>query len=125
MTKVFGRYAPYLYAVLRIVVGLMFFLHGLQKLMGLPVPLGINPLPPMLLAAGVIEFVCGALITVGFFASYAAFLASGQMAFAYFIVHASKSPWPTINGGELAVAYCFVFLYIAAQGPGIWSVNRR
>ncbi len=125
MTKVLGRYAPYLFAVLRIVAGLMFFLHGLQKLADLPAPLGVTPLPPMLLAAGIIELVCGALIAVGFFSSYAAFIASGQMAFAYFIGHGPKGLWPTINGGELAVMYCFLFLYIAAQGPGVWSLNRR
>ncbi len=125
MTKLTGKYSPHLYAALRIVAGLMFFLHGLQILTGFPEPLGVSPLPPMLLAAGIIELVCGALIAVGFFASYAAFLASGQMAFAYFIAHSPKGLWPTLNGGEPAVLYCFLFLYIAAQGPGIWSVNRK
>jgi putative oxidoreductase len=83
-----------------------------------------HPLPPLLLAAGIIEFVGGALILIGFFGSFAAFICSGEMAVAYFLGHAKDGGFfPIVNKGELAVLYCFVFLYIAAVGSGIWSVD--
>ncbi len=73
--------------------------------------------------AGIIELVGGLLIALGLFASYAAFIASGEMAYAYFTQHAPRGTWPILNGGELAVLYCFLFLYIAATGSGVWSVD--
>lgn len=123
MEKILGRFAPQFYAILRIVAGLMFMLHGTQKLFVFPGGTGPVPLASMAGAAGIIEIVCGLLIAIGLFASFAAFLASGEMAVAYFMVHFPQNFWPILNGGELSVLYCFLFLYIAARGSGIWSVD--
>ena len=120
-----ATWAPQLRSILRIIVGLMFMLHGTQKLLGFPDPgAKLQPGAPALLkAAGVIELVGGALIAVGLHTSVAALIASGEMAVAYFKQHAPDGFWPTLNGGELAVMYCFVFLYLAFAGPGPWSVD--
>ena len=122
MQKVLGRFAPYLYAILRIVVGLAFAQHGAQKLFGVlggqAVALGTQRG-----LAGVIEFVGGIMIALGLFTSPVAFLASGEMAWAYFQSHAPRGPWPIQNGGELAVLYCFIFLYVAAVGSGKLSID--
>lgn len=123
MKRYIGRFTPQLFAILRIIAGVMFALHGTQKLFGFPgggEPAGV----PLMQLAGLIEVVGGGLIAIGLFTSWAAFVASGEMAVAYFKAHASESPWPIINKGELAVLYCFLFLYIAAHGAGIWSVGR-
>jgi putative oxidoreductase len=122
MDRWLGRHAERLYALLRIVAGLLFACHGAQKLFG---ALGGQAMTsnPMMLVAGIIEFGGGLLIALGLFASWAAFLASGQMAVAYFMVHAKGGFWPIINKGELAVVYCFLFLYIAARGSGPYSVD--
>lgn len=117
------RFSPQAFALLRIVAGLMFLLHGTQKLLKWPEGGHAGALPPLLVAAGVIELVCGLLIAIGLFGGIAAFIASGQMAAAYFIGHASGSFWPVVNKGELAVLYCFLFLFVAAHGSGIWSVD--
>jgi putative oxidoreductase len=121
MEKYLGRYDASLYALLRFVAGAMFACHGAQKLFG--VLGGQKTSDPMMLTAGIIEFVGGLMIAIGFFASWAAFLASGLMAVAYFRVHAVQGFWPIQNKGELAVLYCFVFLYIAARGSGRPSVD--
>lgn len=123
MVILLGRYASYAYAIFRIVFGFMFMLHGTQKLFAWPPPSRPSELAGLVLAAAIIEFVCGALIMVGFFASFAAFLASGTMAVAYFMAHQPQGALPIMNGGELAVAYCFAFLYIAARGSGVWSID--
>jgi putative oxidoreductase len=117
-----SRFSPQIYALLRIVAGLMFACHGSQKLFGFPsgTPMTDNP---MMLAAGLIEFVGGLMIALGLVARLAAFIASGEMAVAYFMVHAKDSFYPIENHGELAALYCFVFLYIAATGPGTWSLR--
>lgn len=110
------------YALMRIVVGLLFIWHGTQKLFGFPG----SPAPaPAFITynAGPIELVGGLLVTVGLYAGWAAFFCSGEMAVAYWIAHGTRNLFPIVNGGELAVLYCFVFLYIAAQGSGIWSVD--
>jgi len=121
----FPRFSPTAYALLRIISGLMFALHGSAKLFGFPESMG-GHLPPLMMVAGVIELVGGLMIALGLFASVAAFVSSGEMAVAYFMGHAAKGGfWPTVNKGELAVLYCFVFLYIAATGPGIWSVTKK
>lgn len=120
-----ATWAPRLRSVLRIVVGLMFLLHGTQKILGFPDPgaqLGAQA-PLLIRAAGFIELIAGALITLGLFTSIAAFIASGEMAVAYFKQHAPGGFWPTLNGGELAVLYCFLFLYLAFAGPGPWSID--
>ncbi len=122
MERYIGRFAPQLFAVLRIIAGLMFAMHGTQKLFGWP---GGKPPADMMVmkVAGAIELVAGVLIAIGLFASWAAFVASGEMAVAYFKVHAPDGFWPILNGGELAVLYCFLFLFIAAHGSGVWSVG--
>ena len=126
MAEVLGRFTGPVFAIMRIVVGLMFFLHGTQKIFGYP-PMQGGPkggLPTIAVVAGWIEVVCGALIVIGLFGGLAAFIASGEMAFAYFMGHASHGgPTPLQNQGELAVVYCFVWLYVAAHGSGIWSVD--
>ena len=116
------RYAPMTYALFRIVFGLLFFMFGTQKLFGW---FGgqAAPLMSMFGAAGVIETVCGLLIMFGFLVRPAAFLASGEMAAAYFIAHVPQSPIPIVNMGERAAMFCFAFLYIATRGAGIWSVD--
>lgn len=122
MERFLGRYAPHLYAILRIVAGLMFAMHGTQKLFGWPggkEPAGVA----LMRVAGVIELAGGLLIAIGLFTSIAAFIASGQMAVAYFKAHAPEGFWPILNQGELAVLYCFLFLFMAAYGSGIWSVD--
>ena len=122
--RLLSRWQPQLLAILRIVVGLLFLEHGLSKFLGFPVPFPVHPLPPMLLAAGAIELVGGLLITIGLFTRLAAFIASGEMAVAYWMQHFPKSPWPIANMGEAAILFCFVFLYICAAGPGMWSVDH-
>ncbi len=102
---------------------------GTQKLFDFPHGSGMpHPLPPILVVSAVIELVGGLMIALGIFASYAAFIASGQMAVAYFVAHfqfGKASFWPIVNKGELAVVYCFVFLFIFAHGAGIWSVTKK
>jgi putative oxidoreductase len=117
------RFSPTFYSFLRIVAGFMFSCHGAQKLFGAFGGGMPHPLPPMVQAAGIIEFVGGILICVGLFTRVAAFIASGEMAFAYFTVHAKQAPWPIENKGELAALYCFVFLYFAAMGSGRLSLS--
>jgi putative oxidoreductase len=122
MRPILGRFTDVAYALLRISAGLLFAQHGAQKLFG--VLGGTQQLGnPLMLAAGVIELVGGLLVAIGLFASIAAFVASGQMAFAYFSVHAPQGFWPILNKGELAALYCFVFLYVAGRGAGRWAVR--
>ena len=125
MEKILAGYAPQAYAAMRIIFGLLFLCHGLQKVFGLFG--GVNgaaaPLLSLLGIAGLIELVTGALIAVGFAAGTAAFIASGQMAVAYFAGHFPAGSWPIQNDGELPVLYCFVFLYMATRGSGMWSVD--
>jgi putative oxidoreductase len=125
MYVVIGRFTPQAFALLRIVTGLMFMLHGTQKLLGYPPgpKPGTMPIASLPGIAGLIELICGALITVGLITGIAAFIASGEMAVAYFLAHAKGGFWPLQNKGELAVLYCFVFLYFAAHGAGIWSID--
>ena len=123
MERWLGRYSDVTYALMRLIVGALLACHGAQKLFGAlggQVMTGV----PKMLVAGIIEFGGGLLIAVGLQAGFAAFLASGLMAFAYFMVHAPNGFWPIVNKGELAVAYCFVFLYIASRGSGAYSVDR-
>jgi putative oxidoreductase len=121
MEKLLGRFAPQIFALTRIIAGLMFACHGAQKL--LPVFGGPSADNPLSQVAGGIELVAGTLIALGLFASPAAFLASGTMAVAYFMAHGSKGFWPIENRGELAIMYCWFFLYVAAHGSGIWSLD--
>ena len=123
MPRFLGRYADVAYVLLRVVAGLLFAVHGAQKVFGVlggqAMPLGSLPG-----VAGLIELVAGILIAIGLFTSWAAFIASGEMAVAYFMVHARQGFWPHLNKGELAVLYCFVFLYIACRGAGRYAVGR-
>ena len=116
-------FSDLLYSLMRLIAGFLFACHGAQKLFGvLGGPQMLHN--PMMLAAGIIEFVGGVLIALGVFTTFAAFIASGEMAFAYFMGHAPHGFWPILNHGELAVVYCFVFLYIASRGDGVWSLRR-
>ena len=124
------RYAPHVYPLFRFMVGFLFLLHGLQKLLGMfggidgkggTVSFGLGQ--DLIFAAGVIEAVCGGLVMIGLFGRYAAFLASGMMAFAYFYAHQPQGGLPVQNGGEPAVLFCFSFLYIAARGSGLLSID--
>ena len=117
-----ARYTETIYAILRIVSGLLFACHGAQKLLG---SFGGMPVPATALTtfAGIIELVGGLMIALGLLAGVAAFIASGEMAVAYFKAHAPQGFWPILNHGELAMLYCFLFLYIAAKGSGILSVD--
>jgi putative oxidoreductase len=120
-----ARLTPHLLSVLRIVAAFLFIAHGTQKLLGFP------PAAPRLQfalslmgAAGVIETVGGSLMLLGLFTRPVAFVLSGQMAVAYFIRHAPGGTWPIMNGGELAVLFCFVWLLFVAAGPGPWSLDK-
>jgi putative oxidoreductase len=123
MEKYLGNFAPQIYAILRIVSGFMFAMHGTQKLFGWPGDRDPAELASLMGVAGIIELVGGIMIMIGLFGSIAAFICSGQMAVAYFMMHAPKDWNPLVNDGEKAVLYCFLFLYIAARGSGIWSVD--
>jgi len=121
MEKWLGKYSNFFYALMRIVTGALFACHGAQKLFG--VLGGQKQEAPLMLAAGVIEFGGGILIALGLLTCIAAFVACGEMAYAYFRQHAPGGFWPIVNHGELAVLFCFVFLYIASRGSGILSVD--
>ncbi|MEP7273133.1 MAG: DoxX family protein [Acidobacteriota bacterium] len=125
MERYLGRYSPYFYALLRFVAGLMFAMHGSQKLFGWPGDRPPVSLTSLMGVAGVVELAGGVLIAFGLLTGVAAFIASGQMAFAFFMSHWPKSPIPIMNGGELPVLYCFLFLYIASRGSGTWSLDGR
>lgn len=117
-------WAPRLLSVLRIVAALLFFEHGTSKLLGFPPSdhsgVELLSLPGI---AGLLELVGGALLIPGLFTRPVAFILSGEMAFAYWMAHAPRSPFPVVNGGDAAILYCFVFLYLAAAGGGPWSVD--
>jgi putative oxidoreductase len=111
------------YAAMRLVVAALYTCHGAQKIFG---AFGghASPRGTLLFAAGVVEIVAGPLISAGLFTRISAFVASGEMAFAYFLRHAPHGFWPIVNKGELAVAFCFVFLFVAAHGGGRYSADR-
>jgi putative oxidoreductase len=118
-----GRYQSGFFAILRIVAGLLLSMHGAQKLFGWPGGQSPVKIGSLMGAAGVIELVCGCLVAIGLLGGLAAFVASGEMAVAYFMVHAKNGFFPILNKGDLAVIFCFVFLYIAAHGSGPASVD--
>lgn len=123
-----SRYTPYALAALRISSGLIFLLHGTQKLFAFPGPPAGGSLPPMfslLWIGAVIELVGGTAIMAGFYTRLAAFICSGQMAVAYWMFHAPRNLYPTLNGGDAAILYCFVFLLLVFTGPGAWAANRK
>jgi len=122
------KYADHAYALLRIVAGALFFFHGAQKILG-AFGAARPPFGSQLWFAGIIELVGGLAIMLGLGARIAAFLASGEMAVAYFQVHwkfqLNEQFFPIVNQGELAMLYCFLFLYIALKGPGKWSLTKK
>jgi putative oxidoreductase len=127
----FSKYQLYLLSILRIVSGLLFLEHGMQKILHFPpmpaaMAAAVPPkMMPIIMAAGVIELVGGALITVGLFTRLAAFICAGEMAAAYFMGHMARGGFfPSLNGGDAAILFCFVFLYLAAAGPGPLALSR-
>ncbi|GJL51387.1 MAG: hypothetical protein NPIRA01_26140 [Nitrospirales bacterium] len=114
---------PQTYALMRIVVGFLFIWHGTQKLFGFPTAMPMEVPGFIIYVAGPIELIGGFLVMIGLFTRWTAFLCSGLMAAAYWMAHGTKALFPLLNGGELAALYCFVFLFISAQGSGIWSVD--
>ena len=125
MTDRLSAYAPQALSVLRIIAALLFLAHGTQKLMGFPSAEFAPPMFSIFWFAGVIEIVTGILIGIGLFTRPAAFIASGTMAVAYFMVHAPGNFFPANNGGDAAILFCFVFLFLVFAGPGVWSVEKK
>ncbi|AMD59854.1 DoxX family protein [Rhizobium pusense] len=120
-----SRYRPQALGALRIMTALLFISHGTQKLFGFPASQMEGSLPTMLLVAAILEFVGGILVLIGLFTRPVAFILSGQMAVAYFIAHGPKSFFPALNGGDAAILFCFIFLYLFVAGPGAFSVDER
>lgn len=120
------RWQPELLAILRIVVGLLFLEHATMKFLQFPIPVpgSTYPLPPLALTAGTIELTTSLLVVLGLFTQPAAFIASGEMAVGYFLIHFPRGFWPAVNGGESAILFCFVFLYLASAGAGAWSLDE-
>ena len=119
------KYASQILGIARIMAGLLFMAHGTTKHLNFP-PSGMHPpLASLGGAAGVIEIIAGALIVIGFYSRPAAFIASGTMACAYFIAHAPQNFFPVLNRGDAAILFCFLVLYIAAAGPGAFSINKK
>ncbi|MGR9088672.1 MAG: DoxX family protein [Gammaproteobacteria bacterium] len=123
MALITERYSNQIYAALRFVTGFLFLWHGTVKLFSIPQPFPHELPAYVVYIAGPIELVGGVLVAIGLYTRWTAFLCSGLMAFAYWIAHAPKGILPIMNNGDLAVLYCFVFLYFSAQGPGVWSVD--
>ncbi|UYW26740.1 DoxX family protein [Methylorubrum extorquens] len=125
LTTTTTHWAPRMLSILRIVSALIFMAHGTQKILGFPASSMNPPLMSLPGIAGLLELIGGALLVVGLFSRPVAFILSGQMAFAYFIAHAPKSFFPALNGGDAAILFCFVFLYITFAGPGPWSIDAQ
>ncbi|MBL1431304.1 DoxX family protein [Oceanicaulis sp. AH-315-P02] len=119
------KFEGQIYAIFRIVFGVLFMAHGVHKFFNFPTPFPYTPLTPLTITAGAIELVAGILIAIGFFTRPAAFLSSGLMAVAYWMAHGSKGLYPITNGGELAILFSFAFLYIAAKGAGQWAIDKK
>src|SRR3990172_8790762 len=121
-----AKWSPVVQSIMRIVIALLFMEHGAQKLFGIPVAMkgGTVALFSLLGLAGVLEFFGGFLVLLGLFTRPVAFILSGEMATAYFMAHAPMGFWPVLNHGELAVLYCFVFLYLAFAGGGLLTLDR-
>jgi putative oxidoreductase len=117
-----NRFADPFYCIMRFVVGLMFACHGLDKIFGTFTPKA-EALPTLMVVGGWLEIVCGSLVAFGLLTRLAAFVASGEMAVAFFMMHAPKGLIPYVNKGELAVVYCVVFFYIFLRGSGSWSLD--
>jgi putative oxidoreductase len=114
--------SPYVLSIVRIMVALLFFSHGLSKMFGFPSPKMPDPLT-LAWFAGAIEFIGGGLLAVGYLSRFAAFIMSGEMAVGYFMSHAPRGFFPQLNGGDAAILFCFIFLYFVFAGPGPWSID--
>jgi putative oxidoreductase len=126
MIERLASWAPQLLSVLRIMTGVLFLEHGTQKLLGFPPSEHAAPaLFSLIGVQGVLELVGGFLILIGLFTRPVAFILAGDMAVAYFMAHAPKSFFPTLNGGQLAILFCFVFLYLVFSGAGPWSADAQ
>jgi putative oxidoreductase len=125
-SETWSVWAPRLLSILRIVTGLLFIAHGSSKLFGFPpFPMGEVQIFSLLGLAGILEFVGGIFILIGWFTRPVAFILAGEMAVAYFMPHAPQGFFPANNGGEAAILFCFVFLYLAAAGAGPWCVDEK
>jgi putative oxidoreductase len=126
MREFWDSWSPRVLSILRIITGFLFLWHGSQKLFGFPPSQQGGPLDPLMLFGGILEFFGGLLILIGLFTRWTAFILCGMMAVAYWMVHGTsgKGFLPLMNGGELAVVYCFVFLYLFFAGGGLWSVDN-
>ncbi|MGV3550322.1 DoxX family protein [Rhizobium sp.] len=120
-----NAHAPRVLSVVRIMAGVIFLAHGTQKLLGFPFSDKSPEAFSLSWSAGVVELVAGTLIAIGLLTRPAAFIASGTMAFAYFIAHAPRSFFPVLNNGDAAILYCFFFLYLVFAGPGPWSLDAQ
>ncbi len=118
-----SRYEIQLYSVLRIIAGFLFLWHGSQKLFAFP-PAGYVIPSYIVFIAGPIEFFGGFLVMIGLWTRYAAFICSGEMAYAYWAAHSTNALLPLLNRGELAIIYCFLFLFISARGSGVFSFDH-
>ena len=130
MKSILAKYSNETYALVRIISGFLFAFHGAQKVLGLFGGVGgesgaAAPLISLMGLAGIVELVGGLLIAAGLLTSWAAFISSGQMAVAYFMAHQPHGIWPIQNKGELAAIYAFLFLFIAAKGAGVWSLDKK
>jgi putative oxidoreductase len=123
----FAAYEPQMRSILRIVTGLLLLQHGTQKLLGFPDPTKgpIESFASLMGLAGTIEFVGGILLIIGLFTRPVAFICAGFTAVAYWMAHAPQGFWPALNQGELAIMFCFVFLYFVTAGAGPWSIDKR
>ena len=120
-----ASWTPSLQAALRIMTGLLFMEHGTGKLLQFPALPGVDQMPALMLyGTGLLELVGGALIVIGLFTRPVAFVLAGFMAVAYFMAHAPSGFFPVLNHGELAIMYCFAFLFLAVAGPGRWAVDK-
>ena len=122
-TMFISKYEKQIYAIFRLIAGFLFLWHGSQKLFGFP-PAGHEMPSYIMLIAGPIEFFGGLLIMIGLWTHWVAFICSGEMAFAYWSVHGTHAVLPVMNGGELAIIYCFLFLFIASKGSGVFSLDH-
>ena len=119
------NWSPKALSILRVIAALLFMEHGLMKLFHFPAaqPGAPDPLPALLMVAATIEVVGGALLALGLFTRAVAFVCAGEMAVAYFMGHAPNGVWPALNGGDAAILFCFIFLYLACAGGGTWSID--
>lgn len=125
MDRFIATWTPRVLSALRVITGLLFLEHGSAKLLHFPLSSELPAeLPPILIVAGILELAGGAFIAAGLFTRIVAFVLSGEMAAAYFMVHAPSSFFPLVNHGEGAILYCFIFLYLAFAGGGEWSLDR-